>query len=77
MGAKTAVLSDPYDDDPSTKGMFTITPGELMKRVAKAHGYGLQVAIHAIGDVGIEEALNAFEAAAEAAARDHRHRIEH
>ena len=77
MGARTAALSKPYDDDPSTKGLFMISPDELMKRVAKAHGYGLQVAIHAIGDGGIEEALNAFEAAAEAAPRDHRHRIEH
>jgi predicted amidohydrolase YtcJ len=77
MGARTAVLSEPYDDDPSTKGIFTISPDKLMKRVAKAHGYGLQVAIHAIGDGAIEKALNAFEAAVEASPRDHRHRIEH
>jgi predicted amidohydrolase YtcJ len=77
MGARTAVLSEPYDDDPSTKGIFTISPDELMKRVAKAHGFGLQVAIHAIGDRAIKESLNAFEAAAEEEPRDHRHRIEH
>ena len=77
MGARTAVLSEPYDDDPSTKGLFTISPDELMKRVAKAHGFRLQVAVHAIGDRAIEETLNAFEAAAKASPRDHRHRIEH
>jgi predicted amidohydrolase YtcJ len=77
MGARTAVLSEPYDDDPSTTGIFTISPDQLMKRVAKAHGSGLQVAIHAIGDRAIEESLNAYEAAAEAEPRDHRHRIEH
>jgi len=78
MGARTAVFSEPYDDDPSTRGIFTISPEELRSRVAKAHGNGMQVAIHAIGDGGIEEALNAYEAAIEEHPReDHRHRIEH
>jgi hypothetical protein len=78
MGARTAVFSEPYDDDPSTKGIFTISPDELRNRVSKAHRNGMQVAIHAIGDAGIEEALDAIEAALEEHPReDHRHRIEH
>lgn len=78
MGARTAVFSEPYDDDPSTKGIFTISHEELRNRVAKAHRNGMQVAIHAIGDAGIEEALNAIEAAQkEHPKEDHRHRIEH
>jgi len=78
MGARTAVFTEPYEDDPSTKGLFTISPEELMTRVAKAHGYGMQVTIHAIGNGGIEAALDAYEAALEEDPReDHRHRIEH
>jgi len=78
MGARTAVFTQPYEDDPSTKGLFTISPEELRMRVAKAHGYGMQIAIHAIGDGGIEAALDAYEAALEEnPIEDHRHRIEH
>jgi len=78
MGARTAVFTEPYEDDPSTKGLFTISPEELNSRVSKAHGYGMQVTIHAIGDGGIETALDAYEAALEENPReDHRHRIEH
>jgi len=78
MGARTAVFFEPYADDPSTRGIFNITLDELEQRVVRAHQLGLQVAIHAIGDRGIEEALNAIEAALEQESRiDHRHRIEH
>ena len=78
MGARTAVFFEPYTDDPSTTGLFTIQPEELRRRVVRAHKMGLQIAIHAIGDRGIEEALNAIEAALkEESRKDHRNRIEH
>ena len=78
MGARTAVFTEPYTDDPSTKGIFTIPPETLRSRVARCHRLGMQVAIHAIGDGGIGEALDAIEAAIEEAPReDYRHRIEH
>ena len=78
MGARTAVFTEPYEDDPSTKGLFTISPEELKTRVAKAHDYGMQITIHAIGDGGINAALDAYEEALKKNIReDHRHRIEH
>jgi predicted amidohydrolase YtcJ len=78
MGARTAVFSEPYEDDPSTKGLFTISPKELKTRVAKAHGNGMQIATHAIGDGGIKETLDAYEMVlSEDYREDHRHRIEH
>lgn len=78
MGARTAVFTEPYKDDPSTKGLFTISPEELKTRVSKAHDYGMQITIHAIGDGGIEAALDAYEDALKKNNReDHRHRIEH
>ncbi|MFA9437190.1 MAG: amidohydrolase, partial [Candidatus Bathyarchaeota archaeon] len=50
----------------------------LINRVAKAHDYGMQITIHAIGDAGINAALDAYEAALKKNFReDHRHRIEH
>jgi predicted amidohydrolase YtcJ len=78
MGARTAVFTKPYEDDPSTKGLFTISPKELKNRVAKAHEYRMQITIHAIGDGGINEALDAYEEAQDKNFREnHRHRIEH
>ena len=78
MGARTAVFFEPYADDPSTSGIFNIPLDELEQRVVRAHKLGLQIAIHAIGDRGIEEALNAIETALERESRkNHRHRIEH
>ena len=78
MGAHTAALFEPYADEPSTNGIFTTPPERLKEMVMKVHKLGMQIAIHAIGDGGIEETLNALEAAIEEEPReDHRHRIEH
>jgi predicted amidohydrolase YtcJ len=78
MGARTAVFSEPYADEPSTYGIFAVPPDLLKERVIRAHKIGMQVAIHAIGDRAIEVALDAIEAAIEREpGRDHRHRIEH
>jgi hypothetical protein len=78
MGAHTAVFSEPYADDPTTRGFYTISPEELNRTVMRTHKLGLQVAIHAIGDKAIKEALDAIETALEEDSRtDHRHRIEH
>jgi len=78
LGARTAALFEPYEDDPSTKGLLTVKPEELTERVKAAHRIGMQVAVHAIGDRGIEHAINAIaEALREAPRKDHRHRIEH
>jgi predicted amidohydrolase YtcJ len=78
MGSHTAVFSEPYADDPTTRGFYTISPEELNRTVMRAHKLGMQVAIHAIGDKAIEEALDAIETALEEDPRkDHRHRIEH
>jgi hypothetical protein len=78
LGARTAALKKPYSDKPETKGMMLYTQKRLNKLVSKAHGAGLQLAIHAIGDRAIESVLKAFsKALQELPRRDHRHRIEH
>ena len=78
MGARTAAFFEPYSDDPSTKGLLIIPPEELNMKVKKAHNNMFQVAIHAIGDRGIELAINAIEGALkENPRKNHRHRIEH
>jgi predicted amidohydrolase YtcJ len=74
----TAALSEPYTDDPTCFGTLYHTQDEIDVFVLKAHKAGLQVAMHAVGDGAVEQALNAYEAALVAHPRDdHRHRIEH
>ena len=61
FGGRTAALREPYSDDPSNKGLLLLNSeklGALMKNVAKK---GLNVAVHAIGDKGVEEVLKAVK----------------
>jgi predicted amidohydrolase YtcJ len=78
VGPRTAALSEPYADDPTCYGTLYYTQEEVDAFVLKAHKAGLQVAMHAVGDGAVEQALTAYEAALTAHPRDdHRHRIEH
>lgn len=78
IGPHTAALTEPYADDPECCGTLYHTQEEIDAFVLQAHQAGLQVAMHAIGDAAIEQALDAYEAALSAHPRDdHRHRIEH
>jgi len=78
IGPHTAALSEPYADDPDCYGTLYHTQEEIDAFVLKAHQAGLQVAMHAVGDAAVEQALNAYEKALATYPRDdHRHRIEH
>ncbi|MGN7401439.1 amidohydrolase [Cytobacillus praedii] len=61
LGGRTALLSHPYADDPSTSGIAIFSQQQLDDLVKKAREYKLPVAIHAIGDLAFEMALNAIE----------------
>jgi len=78
LGARTAALKMPYADDPSTKGILNQSFEELKTMIRKADSAGFQVAVHAIGDLAVDQTLKAFkEALGEKAVRENRHRIEH
>jgi len=74
LGARTAALTAPYADG-GGMGELLLTRDELAALVRRAEGAGLQVAIHAIGDRAIEEAISACELAG--VDPEARHRIEH
>jgi hypothetical protein len=77
-GGRTAAMSEPYLGEPSTTGLLMLRDEEMDAYVADYHAKGYQLAVHAIGDVAIEQTLNAFEAALKAMPDpDRRHRIEH
>lgn len=80
MMARTAALTEPYADaaDDGGLGQLSYTDAELAALAADAHRAGWQLAIHAIGDRALDQALDAVEAAQAASPRPGaRHRIEH
>ncbi|OCA91392.1 amidohydrolase [Bacillus sp. FJAT-27225] len=62
LGGRTALLSEPYADEPSTSGVAIFSREELSELVGKARKYNMPVAIHAIGDLAFEYCLDAIEA---------------
>jgi len=83
IGARTAALSEPYRDDGGRGALYEREDG-LVEFFHNAHLAGFQVAVHAIGDAAIEQAVGAWErvyGALDSRGRRHfrarRHRIEH
>jgi predicted amidohydrolase YtcJ len=76
-GGLTAAMSEPYLQGGT--GIFCFPDTAMHRLLAKYHGQGWQLAIHAIGDAGIEQVLSGIEAAdtAEQPVGGRRHRIEH
>lgn len=78
LGARTAYLSRPYADDPSTCGIPVFSQETMDEMVEYANEQGMQVAVHAIGDACLDRVLGAYEKALASHLReDHRHGIVH
>ncbi len=78
LGARTAYLSKPYADDPTTQGISIYTQEQLDELIKKAHDSKMQVAIHCIGDGIMYMAFESYEKAQRDNPRkDHRHSIIH
>jgi len=78
FGPHTAALLTPYADQPDNRGTLYHTQEEIDGFVERAHRAGLQIAMHAVGDRAVEQALNAYARALNNWPRsDARHRIEH
>ena len=78
LGSRGAALLEGYSDDPGNRGLLVTEPGALEAAMRKAHGCGVQVATHAIGDRGNRLVLDAYQRVLGGTAKtDHRWRIEH
>lgn len=88
LGSRTALLREPYADldaaGPGSRGRGYLDVAALRDHVLACTRAGLQAGVHAIGDAGLDLALEAFSAAAEVLAAEgapplaaSRHRIEH
>ena len=60
LGSRGAALLSPYSDMPSTKGLLFHPDGEMLAKMNKAMKAGYQVNIHAIGDAGNRQILDAY-----------------
>ncbi|MGE6488096.1 amidohydrolase [Paenisporosarcina sp. NPDC076898] len=61
LGGRTALLSEPYADDTSTSGVSIHSQDELDALVSKARSFDEAVAVHAIGDMGMDMIVSAIE----------------
>lgn len=78
LGARTAYLSQPYADEPTTVGLSVFTPEAFDALIGYANENDMQVAVHCIGDACLDLVLNSIEKALAANPRqDHRHGIVH
>jgi predicted amidohydrolase YtcJ len=81
LGSHTAALSTPYEDRPDTCGVLYHHDQELTELYVRASLEGVQVGVHAIGDMAIGQALRcarrAMRTVGPTAFRGCRHRIEH
>ncbi|HEX8604761.1 MAG TPA: amidohydrolase [Pseudoduganella sp.] len=82
LGSRGAALVKPYSDAPHTHGLLFYDDAAMRAKMAKAMKAGYQVNVHAIGDAGNRQILDAYAALskqypAQAPAPALRHRIEH
>jgi len=67
LGSRTAALAEPYRDDPNNQGIPRYDQEKLNIMASERAAAGFQLGFHAIGDEANHIALNAFEAAEQAA----------
>jgi len=78
LGSGTALMFEPFEDDPTTSGLPMMPYEEFERRFLAADAKGFQVGIHAIGTKANNWVLNAVEKAQQVnGRRDSRHRSEH
>jgi predicted amidohydrolase YtcJ len=64
MTLKTALMRDPYPDSHDDyHGISQLTPERLKELVSICNKFDWRVGVHVVGDRGIDEVLDAFEAA--------------
>ncbi|NCP86365.1 MAG: amidohydrolase [Anaerolineae bacterium CG_4_9_14_3_um_filter_57_17] len=81
LGPRTAAMLEPYLNEPENRGILNLDGEELFEIGRQAAESGLSLAVHAIGDRAVHEALAAF-ARLRGYERENglpalRHRIEH
>ncbi|MFP4483146.1 MAG: amidohydrolase [Thermovirgaceae bacterium] len=61
LGGRTAAMSFPYVDEPSTRGFLNMDDKNFTEKLADSHSSGIQAQVHAIGDAAIDQFIDAVE----------------
>lgn len=81
LGSRTACLSEPYADDPGSRGVRYLEPEQIAAHVVACTNAGLQAGFHVIGDGALVAVIAGFEQAeaviGHRAIAAGRHRLEH
>ncbi|PWE34366.1 amidohydrolase [Maritimibacter sp. 55A14] len=78
MESRTALMLRDYPDSPGNAGEAVFQPEHFNAACIRADALGLQISVHAIGDLAVRRTLDGYAAARRAnGPRDSRHRIEH
>jgi predicted amidohydrolase YtcJ len=78
LGSRGAALLEPYSDMPTTKGLLFQSDEAIAAQMDKAMSGGFQVLVHAIGDAGNHQILDAYaRLSAKYPVQAMRNRIEH
>jgi len=78
LGAGTALMFAPFDDDPGNSGVAMPEAEGMEERIATADAAGLQVEVHAIGDRANAQILDIYDRVAKKnGPKDRRFRVEH
>ncbi len=80
LGSGTALLHEPYWDDPANQGLAVLPIETLREQICATYTWGGEVAIHAIGDKAVSNCLTAISEARKMAGigpEEKRDRLEH
>ncbi|MBS1672969.1 MAG: amidohydrolase family protein [Actinobacteria bacterium] len=77
LGTRTAATGHGYADDPHNHGVLTVPAAQLQELLLRATGAGLGIALHAIGDVAVSAALDAFTATGAHGSIEHAQLVRH
>lgn len=83
IGSLTALMLEPYAEDPNNYGIRCMEPDVMRRFAMEATRQGIPSTIHAIGDLAMREVLDVLQSVREEEARlgiprhARRHRIEH
>lgn len=61
FGRRTALLSEPYHDDPNQFGTAMMDQDSLYEIVKEAREFSMPIAVHTIGDKALENVLNILD----------------
>ncbi|MDR2069871.1 MAG: amidohydrolase [Treponema sp.] len=77
LGSRTAYLSEPYADDPGSRGLQAMNGPDMEAAVRDGDSRGFQVIAHAIGDAAADQVLRSFEAVTAPGHNPRRHGLVH